>query len=102
MYTDTPPPSNSWWINIEFGEKKIVLRSSMSLSKQIGNLELQRHILERDHLILNCRPNVEAVNANMFGELMLHQILSNTDGACTVQCTGVGEERETPKSASSH
>jgi hypothetical protein len=34
--SNTPPPSNSWWIdNTEFEEKEIMLRSSLCLCKEI-------------------------------------------------------------------
>src|SRR6266508_4651969 len=80
------PLSNLWWINnIEFGEKKTMLSSSMCLGKQICKLELRWYIPNRNHLILHCRSNVEAVNANVFGELMLHRILSNTNSIGTVR-----------------
>jgi len=62
-----------------------MLSSSMCLGKQICKLELRGHIPKRNHLILHCRPNVEAVNTNVFGELMLHRILSNTNGTGTVR-----------------
>jgi hypothetical protein len=35
------PPSNSWWINnIEFGEVKLMMSTSLSLHEKICQLEL--------------------------------------------------------------
>ncbi|WVZ84982.1 hypothetical protein U9M48_031947 [Paspalum notatum var. saurae] len=79
--------------NTEFGGNEIMLRLSMGLGEQICKLELRRHILKTNHLILHCRTNVEAVDANVFGELMA-PVLS--------QCTVVEEGRATPKNAYNH
>ena len=41
-------------------------------------------MLKRNNLILHCRPNIETIDANMLGEVMLLRILSNADGTATV------------------
>jgi hypothetical protein len=51
---------------------------------------------------LNARLNIEAIHSTLFGELMLHWVLSYTDSTSISQCMSVEEERATPKSTSSH
>jgi hypothetical protein len=76
--------SNSRWINyIEFGKRKTMLSSSMGLV--VCKLNLQGHILKSNNLVLDGRPNIEAINSNVFGELMLHRVLHNTDSTSTVK-----------------
>jgi hypothetical protein len=46
----------------------------MSLDKCICKLNLRGHIL-----VLYSRLNIEAIYSNMFSELVVHGVLSNTD-----------------------
>ncbi|KAG8083382.1 hypothetical protein GUJ93_ZPchr0015g6901 [Zizania palustris] len=61
-----------------------MLSSSMGLGKQVSKLNLRGHILKSNYLVLDRRPNIEAINFNMFGEFMLHWVLSNTNSIGTV------------------
>jgi hypothetical protein len=80
------PPSNSWWIkNIEFGEVKLMMSTSLSLREKICQLELWRNILKSDNTILNMWSCKISINTNMLSKLMLYRIMSNTDSPYTVR-----------------
>jgi hypothetical protein len=56
----------------------------MGLGKQVWKLNLQWHILESNNLVQYSRPSIEAIHSNVFGELMLHRVLSNTHSTSTI------------------
>jgi hypothetical protein len=63
----------------------------MGLGKKVCKLNLQKNILKTNNLVPYSGSNVEAIHSNMFGELMLHRILSNTDSTSSVtlhRCRG--------------
>jgi hypothetical protein len=79
------PPLNSWWINnTKLGEKEAMLRSDLGLREEISQLQLGRHILKSEDLILHSSAYKEGINTYVFGELMLHWISRNADSTCTV------------------
>jgi hypothetical protein len=53
------------------------------------------YILKINNLLLGVILNIEAIYANVFGELMLHWVLSNADSTSTIkvhECRG-GESK---------
>lgn len=48
-------------------------------------------------MILNCRPNIKTINANVLSELMLHRILSNTNGVSTITVHRRRSSKTNPK-----
>ena len=65
--------------------------SSIGLDKLFCKLNLRGHILKSNNRVLDGRPNIEAIHSNVFGELMLHWVLSNTDSTGIVtmhRCRG--------------
>jgi hypothetical protein len=61
-----------------------MLRSGLGLREEICQLQLGRHILKSENLILHSSAHKEGINTYVFGELMLHQISRIADGTCTV------------------
>jgi hypothetical protein len=61
-----------------------MLHSGLGLHKKICQLQLGRHILKSENLILHSSAHKGGINTYVFGELMLHRILRNADSTCTV------------------
>jgi hypothetical protein len=61
-----------------------MLRSGLGLHEEICQLQLGRHILKSEDLILHSSAHKEGINTYVFGELMLHRISRNADSTCTV------------------
>jgi hypothetical protein len=60
-------------------------------------------MVEPHNLIMHLRSHVGSINTNVFGELMLDRIPSNTDRTGAVRRErGVGAVADTPKSSRSH
>jgi hypothetical protein len=71
-------PSNLWRVNnTEFGEMETMLSSKWALVSKSGSCN-SKSIYWKETMILSCRPNIETFDTNVFNELMLHWILSNT------------------------
>jgi hypothetical protein len=67
---------------VGFGRQQ--LRSGLGLREEICQLQLGRHILKSENLILHSSAHKEGINTDVFGDLMLHRISRNADSTCTV------------------
>jgi len=60
---------------------KPMLLSSLCFSEEVSQLQLRRHILERNSFLLIVRPSKEGIHTNMLCKFMLHRIIGNLYGS---------------------
>jgi hypothetical protein len=60
------------------------MRSSLGLREEICQLQLGRHVLKSENLILDSSAHKGGINTYVFGELMFYLISRNADSTCIV------------------
>jgi hypothetical protein len=60
--------------NGQYVQRVTFTSKSVSKGEMLKSNNLRGHILKSNNLVLDGRPNIEIIQSNMFGELMLHRV----------------------------